>query len=120
MLSRVVIFCAVLMILVIGAISYSNFLRYKKIEQNTKDVRSLVAIGSDIFEAKRKLEKAGFTISYGPDFPTASETYYLMIIDYGLHPSGWDKFRELINKPGHLKLSGIVEADENGDICKVE
>ena len=53
-----------------------------------------VSIGDGIYAVKEKLETAGFRIKYSPDFPTKTETYLLMIVDFGLRPTEGEVVRQ--------------------------
>jgi len=121
MLQKIIICIAALTVLAFGLISCCSVLRDKKIEANTTEVKGLIKIGDDIFEAKTRLEESGFNITFGPDFPTDSKSYYRMIVDYGLRPNAWEKAKLAAGLPGiDRSLSGIVEAGKDGKIYKIE
>ena len=108
------------LVVVFGLFFCAGIFRNMKVASKTGEIKELIEIGDDIFEAKKKIEENGFKVTYGPDFPTASRSYYMMIIDYGVRPNASDEFRELINMPGNLKISGIIEADKDGKIYEIK
>ncbi|QQL45579.1 hypothetical protein [Sulfuriroseicoccus oceanibius] len=115
MLQRIVV-CAVALWLV----SCGSITRDRELKVNELEVRELISIGDDIFEARNILEEHGFKISYGPKFPTDSRSYYQMIIDYGLHPTGWEKMKLAAGRPGVNKpIWGEVRADPSGRITSI-
>lgn len=121
MLQKIIICIVVPAALAFGLISCCSVLRDKKIEENTEEVKDLIKIGDDIFEAQTRLEENGFKITFGPDFPTDSKSYYRMIVDFGLRPNAWEKAKLAAGLPGvDRSLSGIIEADKDGKIYKIE
>ena len=86
------------------------------------EIQNLISIGDDIFEAKEKLVDSGFSIVYGPDFPTKDQSNLLMIIDYGLQPTSLENLNyitDLWEEDGEL-IFGIVRADPSGRIFEIE
>jgi hypothetical protein len=91
------------------------------VEEGKDTVASNVKIGDDIFSAKQKLEEAGLRIKYGPDFPTKSEKYLMMIVDYGARPNGLETFRYTVGFDGSDEpISGIIKATPGGEITSIE
>ncbi len=91
------------------------------IEAQRSKVADTVSLGDDIFAAKKALEAAGFKIKYGPDFPTKTRKYLMMIVDYGLFPTGFDTFKYTIGIGGGGKLiSGVIRATPDGKITNIE
>lgn len=121
MLQKIIIYVAIPIALVFGMISSCSVLRDQKFESNTKEVKGLIEVGDDIFEAKKKLEESGFKIKAGPVFATKNKDYYSMLVDYGLQPNAWEKMKLAAGLPGIDKsLSGVIEADKDGKIYKIE
>lgn len=91
------------------------------VEQQKEKVAAEVDLGDDIFEAKEKLETSGFRIKYGPDFPTKTEKYLMMIVDYGASPSGLETFKYTVGLEGSDKpITGIIKATPEGKITSIE
>lgn len=121
MLQKLGILIVVTTFTICGLISCCNVKRQKTIDNNLNEVRELVSIGDDIFEAKQKLIDAGFNIKYGPKFPTASKSYYLMIVDYGVRPNGLDTLKYTIGIEGDGKpISGEIRANQSREITNIE
>tara|TARA_B100001093_G_C26699161_1_gene958251 strand:- start:186 stop:551 length:366 start_codon:yes stop_codon:yes gene_type:complete len=120
MLQKIIICAVVPIVLFLGSISCCSVLRERKVEANTTQIKELIKIGDNIFNAKTKIEKNGFKITYGPDFPTDSKTYYLMIVDYGLNPNAWEKIKLAAGKPGvNEPIWGEIKADSSGKIISI-
>lgn len=95
--------------------------RREVVEAEKESVRSLVQIGDNIYDVKAKLEAEGFRISYGPDYPTKTRKYLMMIVDYGVIPNGEEAFRYTVGIEGDDELiDGIIKADTEGVITSIE
>lgn len=91
------------------------------VEKSKKEVAADIFLGDDIFVAKEKLIKSGFRIKYGPDFPTKTRKYLMMIVDYGAIPSGSERFRYTVGLEGSSKpIVGIIKATPEGKITSIE
>lgn len=90
-------------------------------EKGIETVASSIEIGDDIFSAKKKLEEAGLTIKYGPEFPTKSEKYLMMIVDYGVRPNGLETFKYTVGIEGNdAPINGVIKATPDGEITSIE
>ena len=111
-------------ITIVGIISCCNFVRQNKVREMQKTVEGTVKIGDDIFDAKKKLEAKGLKIlANGPSYATQDKSYYSMVIDYGLQPTVWDTFKyalEISPSENQMPIYGLIEADENGKVYKIE
>ena len=116
-ISRAAIRLAVLLILTIIGCSPQ---KAATIKSKRAQVASKVSVGDDIFRAKDVLEADGFRIKYGPDFPTKSRSYYMMIVDYGLTPGELDKLRYALGVQGGEPIAGLIRADPAGKIISIE
>jgi hypothetical protein len=97
-----------------------GFNRDSKYQQKLDIVKSEIKIGDNIFEAKIKLQKNGFKIKYGPDHPTTDKAYYLMLIDFGIQPSVWEKFKYTVGIDFNGRpRSGKVKASALGKIVDI-
>lgn len=95
--------------------------RQEVLKQQAGAARALVHVGSDIHEAKAKLEAEGFKISYGPDYPTKTKRYLMMIVDYGASPNGLETFQYVVGIEGSNKpLNGVIKASPDGTITSIE
>ncbi len=96
--------------------------RDKKVSDQKERVTDTIRIGDDIHEAKSKLVDLGFRIDYGPDFPTKSEKYLMMIVDYGVSPSGMETFKYTVGISGGSDeaIDGIIKATPDGVITSIE
>lgn len=91
------------------------------IEAKRKKVAAKVGLGDDIFAAKKALEADGFSIKYGPDFPTKTEKYLMMVVDYGAHPNGLETFRYTVGIEDDGKpITGVIKATPDGRITSIE
>lgn len=95
--------------------------RDTEIETKREEVATKVSLGDDIFAAKEALEGAGFSIKYGPEFPTNTKKYLMMIVDYGAHPSGLETFKYTVGIEGASKpITGVIKANPGGQITSIE
>jgi hypothetical protein len=91
------------------------------LEQQSSNTRSIVQVGGNIHEAKAKLEAERFKISYGPDYPTKTKGYLMMIVDYGVSPNGLETFQYVVGIEGSSKpLKGVIKASPDGTITSIE
>ena len=91
------------------------------IEKGKDTVVSTVEVGDDIFSAKKKLEEAGLSIKYGPDFPTKSEKYLMMIVDYSARPNGLETFKYTVGLGGNDEpITGVIKATPEGEITSIK
>jgi hypothetical protein len=109
--------CALLLVVLLGC----DMNRDSIVKQQKKRVNASIKIGDDIFLAKDKLVKQGFTIEYGPDFPTKSRDYLIMNVDYGVRSNGLETFKYTVGMEGSGELiSGVIKADPTGKITSIE
>ena len=108
-------------ILLILCVMGCNSERKDVLERQSGITKSLVQVGDDIHEAKAKLEAEGFKISYGPDYPTKSKGYLMMIVDYGVSPNGAETFRYVVGIESRSEpLDGVIKASPDGKITSIE
>jgi hypothetical protein len=90
------------------------------IKSQKSDVSLKVSLGDNIFAAKKVLEAEGFSIKYGPDFPTETKRYLMMIVDYGVRPNGVEIFKYTVGIEGSNKpITGVIKATPEGEITSI-
>lgn len=95
--------------------------RQHLIDESRKDVRNLINVGDDIYQAKERLKENGFKIKYGPDFPTKTKKYLMMIVDFGADPNLKETVAYTLGAgEGSGPIDGIIKADPNGVITSIE
>ena len=104
------------------AASGCNGRRDKVVTDQKERVTDTIRIGDNIHEAKSKLVDLGFRIDYGPDFPTKSEKYLMMIVDYGVSPNSMETFKYTVGISGGsgAPIDGIIKATPDGVITSIE
>ena len=109
-------------ILLALAVSGCSGKRDTIVSEQKERVADTIRIGDDIHEAKSKLVDLGFRIDYGPDFPTKSKKYLMMIVDYGVSPSGMETFKYTVEISGGSDepIDGIIKATPDGVITSIE
>ncbi|PXA03975.1 hypothetical protein DDZ13_10075 [Coraliomargarita sinensis] len=108
-------------LLIVLFLAGCNSQRDQVVSEKSEAARSEIKIGDDIFEAKNKLVTKGFGIKYGPDFPTKTERYLMMIVDYGVDPSGLEVFKYTVGIESNADpISGIIKATPEGKITSIE
>ncbi|MBT7959218.1 MAG: hypothetical protein ABGY95_01740 [Rubritalea sp.] len=114
-------FIPVIILLALAA-SGCNDKRDEIVSEQKERVTDTIQLGDDIHEAKSKLIDLGFRIDYGPDFPTKSEKYLMMIVDYGVSPSGMETFKYTVGMSGGSgePIDGIIKATPDGVITSIE
>ncbi len=116
MLQKIVAF-----LFIASALSGCDMKRNETIEAKRIQVASKVSIGDDIFEARKTLVANGFSIKYGPDFPTKTKSYLMMIVDYGHSPNGLEIFKYTVGiKGGDNPITGVIKATPEGKITSIE
>lgn len=91
------------------------------VEKQKEKIAAEVDLGDDIFAAKEKLVAAGFRIKYGPDFPTKTKRYLMLIVDYGESPSKLETFKYTVGLEGSDKpITGVIKATPEGKITSIE
>lgn len=95
--------------------------REEIVKSQGEKINAEISLGDHIFEAKERLIAAGFKIKYGPDFPTKTREYLLMIVDYGVRPSRLDTFKYSVGIGGGADpITGIIKSDAEGTITSIE
>lgn len=95
--------------------------RDAEIAAQREQVAAKVSLGDDIFAAKIALEAKGFSIIYGPEFPTKTKKYLMMIVDYGARPNGMETFKYTVGIEGDDKpITGVIKATPEGKITSIE
>ena len=124
MLQKIMITLLILGLSLTGLISCCSVARQTRVVEAQTIVKEVVEMGDNIFEAKKKLEAKGLRImADGPNFATEDKSYYSMVIDYGLSPTAWDTFKYTVELPpskNEKPIYGLIEADKNGKIYKIE
>jgi len=95
--------------------------RNSVVENSQEKIKTKISIGDDIFLAKEMLIDMGFRIQSGPKFATKNKDYYLMIVDYGALPNGFEIFKYTvgIQTEGQL-INGMIKAGVDGKITSIE
>jgi hypothetical protein len=90
-----------------------------KYERKMAQLRSIVPIGSDIYQAKRNLEREGFETSEIYD-PTKLGKVLSMDVDFGILPGSLDAllYAADIEHPS-APISGLVEATPAGKVIEI-
>ena len=109
-------------IFVVLATSGCDSKRDQIVSEKKERVTATIRIGDDINEAKLKLVDLGFRIEYGPDFPTKTKKYLMMIVDYGVSPSEIETFKYSVGISGgdDKPIDGIIKATPEGVITSIE
>lgn len=95
--------------------------RTVRLDTQKKKMENEIRIGDDIYQAKDKLIEAGFKIKFGPDFPTKTKKYLMMIVDYGVTPGELETFKYTVGLEGSDKpITGIIKATPEGKITSIE
>ena len=118
MLTRMIFLSTILSSLV--GCNGCNTSRDAIVEEKKEKVNAAIKIGDDIFEARDKLIEEGFKIQYGPDFPTKTRKYYMMIVDYGLVPNELDNFKYMAGIENDKLMTGVIKADSDGKITSIK
>jgi hypothetical protein len=109
-------------ILLVLAESGCDRKRDKIVSEQKERVTIAIRVGDDIHEAQSKLANLGFRIDYGPDFPTKSKEYLMMIVDYEVLPNGWETFKYTVGLSGGSSkpVDGVIKATPEGVITSIE
>ena len=92
-----------------------------RVAKKLEEVKSLVSVGDDIYEAKEILIENGFRIVAGPSFPTKPRDYMTMHISFGESPSTIDDLIYTMDLGwGGSAISGLIRADPSGKITEIE
>lgn len=95
--------------------------RQLTIDSQRNKLAAKVRVGDDIFESKERLEAEGFRIKYGPDYPTKTKKYLMMIVDYGVSPNELETLRYSLDIEGDGEaITGIIKASSDGKIFSIE
>lgn len=95
--------------------------RQLTIDNQRNKIAAKVGVGDDIFVSKKRLESEGLRIKYGPDYPTKTQKYLMMIVDYGVSPNGLETLRYSLGIEGDGEaITGIIKASPDGKIFSIE
>ena len=95
--------------------------RSQKLSSQREKLDSLVKIGDNIYDAKEILISEGYQITYGPGFPTESNRYLLMIVDYDINPTVVESFKYAAGVSGKGTLiDGVIKANPSGEITSIK
>lgn len=112
------VMCAITLALLLVSCSLK---RERIIDGQRSKVAAKVSVGDDIFGAKKRLEDDGFRIKYGPEFPTKTKKYLMMIVDYGVIPNGLETLRYSLELGvDEEPITGIIKANPDGMIFSIE
>ena len=90
-------------------------------EEKQERIKSKISIGDDIFLAKEKLVEMGFRIKSGPSFATNNNDYYMMVVDYGVLPNGFETFKYTVGIESNGELiDGIIKAGVDKKITNIQ
>lgn len=118
-------FCLVVLlgclVVVLGIEVVGGQAQARRVAACQNEVKAIVAVGDDIFKAKQLLIDGGFSITAGPLYPTKTESYLTMYVDYDEQPSSLSAlmYSMGIGSGGSL-ISGVITADPDGRITEIE
>lgn len=110
-----------LICIVLFLIGCNGVTQNERVKTKRRLLKNTIELGDNIFEAKETLISEGFSIQFGPDFPTANKDYYLMVVDFGEKPNVAETAKYVTGISGSDRsITGVVKADKDGTITAVD